>query len=206
MKIKAIVFAIILALTFVVEVRANVTQRKGQSSRPRPNRTVKTKPTSVPQEETIAAEKQIEYEVAALSKLAEADKQQIKASIEGLVTEITKAKLGDRLTKATRDLEIDTGRSPFASLQKRLDESLTLLPPKGITAKALRLSWDALNDYLILELGAENNVVTNNSLNIIRKYDLKGNSLYVMSLEVLDVALYNAGVAFQLLKDATRNQ
>jgi hypothetical protein len=169
----------------------NSKRSRGDGAKPSP-------PTPKPND--TAAEswaKEVEKEIVTLSKLAVTDKDKLRSTIDELQREIRLTRLGDRVTKSSRNLEITLGTK--SSLEKRLEECLTFLP-EGITRRTMVASWNALYDAVILEDGSKSNIVTNHALKIIEKYGLEGSSLYLMSLEVLDIGLVSVKLASEIVR------
>ena len=194
---------IILVLNWSMAVRGQKATGVQKSRKPATRRTGgnKTKPLSPIENAKTTAEasleKEIEKEISTLSQLSETEKNKLRSTIGELHRELRMTRLGDRLTKSRRSLEITLGTK--SSLETSLDESFAFLP-EGITKRTLAASWNALYDSVILEDAAKSNIVTNAARKIIEKYGLEGSSLYLMSLEVLDIGLVSVKVASEIVK------
>lgn len=204
MKITCVTSAVILlALTWSMAVMGQKATGIQKSRKPATRRTRgdKTKPLPPIENAKTTAEasleKEIEKEISTLSKLAETEKDKLRSTIDELHRELRLTRLGDRLTKSSRSLEIILGTK--SSLETSLDECFAFLP-EGITKRTLAASWNALYESVILEDAAKSNIVTNGALKIIEKYGLEGSSLYLMSLEVLDIGLVSVKVASEIVK------
>lgn len=161
---------ILLALTWSMAVMGQKATGVQKSRKPAIKRTGGDKTKPLPPTENVkttaeaSLEKEIKKEISTLSKLAETEKDKLRSTIDEVQRELRLTRLGDRLTKSSRDLEITLGTK--SSLETRLDGCFAFLP-EGITKRTLAASWNALYDSVILEDAAKSNIVTNAALKII---------------------------------------
>lgn len=194
MNIKLITAAIILGSAFLmVAPDANSQTRKRVRKSKPATKTVTSATQTQPSESADEAE--IGRQLAEIAKLPLEQRTKLGSTIAMLQRVTRKVQLsGFPKYFLSDDLLGESGE-----VEKAVNVCLAFLP-EGLMRQALEGSLQALVDAWMLDYAEKSGTVTNRDLARIEKYKLEGNSLYLMSREVLDLALSRATVAARMME------
>lgn len=198
MKIKSVTIAMILALACAMV--APLSDAAGQTPRRSPRRKLpaKTSSTAAQAEPSESARDiEVKRQLDEIAKLSPEQKAKLKETLDLLQRVTRRVQLGDFPEYWLSEF------GEGGKLEKPVNECLAFLPD-GVMREALRTSLQALVDAWALDRSMKNGIVTDRDLATIDKYKLEGDSLYLMSREVLDIASKRAGFAAAMLELALK--
>jgi hypothetical protein len=201
-NIKVITVAIILALACAMVVppsdASGQTRRRSRRSKPA------TKTVATPTDTAESEEVEIRRQLAEVAKLSPEQKATLKEAVALLQFATRKAKLGGFAKFFWSDgFGKDIKHDPYAGDGKKAEVAIKECAeflPDGLMRNALQGSLRALTDAWLLDQAEGNNgLVDSRVMSIIDRYELEDTSLYLLSREVLDIAIERARVAAGML-------
>jgi hypothetical protein len=202
-NIKVITVAIILALACAMVVlpsdASGQTRRRSRKSKPAA-KTVAAPTDAAESEEEVEGRRQLDE----IAKLSSEQKATLKQAIALIQFATRKVKLGGFAKFFWSDgFGNDIKNDSFAGDGKKAEVAIkecSEFLPDGLMRNALQGSLQALTDaWLLDQAEANNGLVDTRVMNIIDRYHLEDTSLYLLSREVLDIAIGRARVAAQML-------